>query len=85
MADQTNTQIVNVTTPTVAVGILERNWLMALLLSIFLGWLGVDSFYLGQTGKGVFKLLTGGLFGVLWLIDIIMIATKSVRGIEWVE
>ncbi|MGA8116142.1 MAG: NINE protein [Actinocatenispora sp.] len=63
--------------------VLRRNWLAALLLSIFLGVLGIDAFYLGQVGKGVLKLLTGGLFGILWIVDIAMIATKSVRGIYW--
>ncbi len=48
---------------------------LALILSILLGGLGVDRFYLGYTGMGVLKLLTGGCFGVLWIIDIINIAT----------
>ncbi|GAA4214727.1 hypothetical protein GCM10022220_41690 [Actinocatenispora rupis] len=65
-------------------GVLRRSWVAALVLAILVGWLGVDSFYLGQTGKGVLKLFTFGLFGILWLIDTIMIATKSVRGVEWV-
>lgn len=47
----------------------------ALILSILLGGWGIDRFYLGYTGMGVLKLLTGGCFGVLWLIDIINIAT----------
>lgn len=47
----------------------------ALILSILLGTLGVDRFYLGYTGMGVLKLLTGGCFGVLWIIDIVNIAT----------
>ena len=47
----------------------------ALLLSILLGGLGVDRFYLGYTGMGVLKLLTGGCFGVLYILDIINIAT----------
>lgn len=47
----------------------------ALILSIFVGGLGVDRFYLGYTGMGVLKLLTGGCFGILWIIDIINIAT----------
>lgn len=66
-------------------GALHKKWLTALLLSIFLGWLGIDSFYLGQPGKGILKLLTLGLFGILWIIDIIMIATKSVKGIVWID
>ena len=47
----------------------------ALILSILLGTLGVDRFYLGYTGMGVLKLLTGGCFGVMWIIDIVNIAT----------
>lgn len=47
----------------------------ALILSILLGGLGVDRFYLGYTGMGVLKLLTGGCFGILWIIDIVSIAT----------
>lgn len=48
---------------------------IALLLSIFCGGLGIDRFYLGYTGMGILKLLTGGCVGVLWIIDIINIAT----------
>lgn len=48
---------------------------MALILSILFGGLGVDRFYLGYTGMGVLKLLTGGCFGILYIIDIINIAT----------
>lgn len=46
----------------------------ALILSALVGGLGVDRFYLGYTGMGVLKLLTGGCFGVLWILDIINIA-----------
>ena len=47
-----------------------------LLISIFLGQLGVDRFMMGETGMGVLKLLTGGLCGILWLIDVIGISKK---------
>lgn len=52
---------------------------IALILSILLGGLGVDRFYLGYTGMGVLKLLTGGCFGVLWIIDIVNIATGKLK------
>jgi TM2 domain-containing membrane protein YozV len=47
----------------------------ALILSILVGGLGVDRFYLGYTGMGILKLLTGGCLGILWIIDIVNIAT----------
>ena len=47
----------------------------ALILSILVGGLGIDRFYLGYTGMGVLKLLTAGCFGILYIIDIVNIAT----------
>ena len=40
-----------------------------LLISLFLGSLGIDRFMLGETGMGILKLLTGGLCGILTIID----------------
>ena len=40
-----------------------------LLISIFLGGLGIDRFMLGDIGMGILKLLTGGLCGILTIID----------------
>lgn len=48
-----------------------------LLVSIFLGYLGVDRFLLGDTGMGVLKLLTGGLCGILTIIDWFSISNKT--------
>lgn len=56
-----------------------RSWLVALLLSIFLGGLGIDRFYLGKIGTGILKLITCGGLGIWWLIDLIMIATGKMK------
>lgn len=56
----------------------QREWLITLLLSWFLGVLGVDRFYLGYTGLGIAKLLTFGGCGVWALIDFIMIVMNKI-------
>ena len=48
-----------------------------LLVSIFLGTVGIDRFMLGETGMGILKLLTVGLCGVLTIIDWFTIQKKT--------
>lgn len=48
-----------------------------LLVSIFLGGLGIDRFMLGDTGMGILKLLTCGLCGILTIIDWFTVSKKT--------
>jgi len=56
-----------------------KDWLVTLLLSIFVGGLGIDRFYLGYIGLGILKLLTAGGCGIWWLIDLIIIVTGGMK------
>ncbi|MGP1438504.1 MAG: TM2 domain-containing protein [Treponema sp.] len=51
--------------------------MMMFLISFFVGGLGVDRFMIGDIGMGVLKLLTGGLCGVLTIIDWFLIMGKT--------
>jgi hypothetical protein len=57
----------------------QKEWIVALLLSVFLGHLGIDRFYLGYIGLGVLKLVTFGGCGIWWLIDLILIAAGQLK------
>lgn len=54
----------------------KKNRTLALILSIFLGEIGVDRFYVGDIGKGFGKLFTLGGFGLWWLIDLFLITGR---------
>jgi TM2 domain-containing membrane protein YozV len=81
------------TTPRPAAATSEKNTLVALLLCIFLGTLGVHRFFVGKIGTGFAMLgvtvVTLGIGGVVWvIIDIIAIARakfqdKDGRTLVW--
>lgn len=64
----------------------DKKWIVALILSILLGGIGVDRFYMGYVWQGILKLITAGGLGIWWLIDLILIAVKHDFGkVNWVE
>lgn len=54
----------------------EKNKWVALLLCIFLGYLGAHKFYEGKILLGIVYLCTFGLFGIGWVIDCISLLFK---------
>ena len=57
----------------------NKEWLVTLLLSIFVGVLGIHRFYVGKIGTGILQLITLGGCGIWTLIDIIMIITGNFK------
>jgi TM2 domain-containing membrane protein YozV len=56
-----------------------KNPTTVLIVSLLVGYLGIDRFMIGDTGLGIGKLLTCGGFGIWAIVDwfLIMDATKS--------
>jgi len=48
-----------------------------LLLSIFVGYLGIDRFMIGDIGLGILKLLTFGVCGIFAIIDWFLIQGRT--------
>lgn len=59
----------------------NKNKTVTLVLCVLLGYLGIHRFYLGKTKSGVVYLLTAGLCGIGWIVDIILICTDKFSGI----
>ena len=50
---------------------------ISIVLSVLVGGLGVDRFYIGDVGLGVAKLLTAGGLGIWWIVDMFLIQKKT--------
>lgn len=57
----------------------DKNKNTAMLMCIFGGIFGLHHFYVGNIGKGLLYIFTGGLFCIGWFGDILKIATGSFR------
>ena len=53
----------------------KSKW-VAFFLCLFFGVLGVHKFYEGKVLLGVVYILTGGLFGIGYLVDLIILLFK---------
>jgi TM2 domain-containing membrane protein YozV len=56
-----------------------KSYIATVLLSLLLGYLGVDRFYLGKIGTGILKLITGGGFGIWYIIDLVLVIVGAMR------
>lgn len=58
-------------------GVEPKDKWIALVLCIFLGFLGAHKFYEGKGGLGLLYIFTCGLFFIGWLYDIVTLLSKS--------
>lgn len=76
-ADPDGTRIVN-RTPSMQLSVVceeKKDASPLLLICVFGGFIGAHWFYLKNYKKGILYLLTAGLFGIGWIIDIVKIIT----------
>lgn len=59
--------------------VMLKNPVIAFILSFFLGWFGIDRFYIGDILMGILKLITGGGFGIWWFVDLFLIMGATRR------
>lgn len=79
--NNTNT---NTNTNTVGAGMAgtmnsPKSKVVALILALFLGYLGFHRFYVGKIGSGIIWLFTFGFFGLGWIYDVIKILSGTFR------
>lgn len=57
----------------------RKEFVVTWLLSLLLGGLGVDRFYLGKIGTGILKLITVGGAGIWAVIDLVLVLAGATR------
>ena len=75
-APKSQTSVEEMTSPAAGGG---KSQLIALILVILVGGLGIHRFYLGYTTIGIIQLLTAGGCGIWALIDLIRIITGDLK------
>lgn len=60
----------------VVLGKRQKNKWVAFFLCLFGGWFGLHKFYEGKIGMGILYFFTAGLFGIGWIVDIILLLLK---------
>ena len=50
-----------------------KSWWVTLIVGILFGYLGVHRFYVGKVGTGLLYLFTAGIFGIGWVVDLVMV------------
>lgn len=80
-ANKTQTEIVSADAPTAEAASTNaadgQSQLVALLLCLLVGGLGIHRFYLGYIWQGIVQILTLGGLGIWTLIDLVRIITGS--------
>ena len=55
----------------------QKNWILTIVLCLFLGYLGIHRFYANKIWTGLLYLFTGGILGIGWAIDFIIICVGA--------
>lgn len=59
-----------------------RSRVVAALMCFFFGYFGVHRFYAGKFWTGLLMLVTGGGFGIWWLVDLVIILLGRFKDAE---
>lgn len=57
----------------------NRSFVLTWLLSLLLGFLGLDRFYTGRYLTGALKLLSLGGLGIWWIVDLVIVLAGGLR------
>lgn len=69
-ASAVNVTVNQASSPTVIVNQNTKSKATAIILALFLGGLGIDCFYVGNTGLGILALITFAISDILWIFAI---------------